>query len=233
MNARIAVLLGLALIASPFVARAQATVECRSHNFQYNECQAPLSRPQLVYQISSSSCIANRTWGFNPVTRRIWVAEGCAGVFADVGGYHYGRSDRYDRGARYYDNRGQDVGPVVAGAVLGAILGSSGKSSHSTTHYTTSNYYYSRPDSGHTSGYTGCHGLGCLVDTPADATSSNDAVDTRPQYDKQGEPNFDTKGNYQGCHGIGCDVDTPADANSDDSGNSSDSDETDDSGDGN
>lgn len=35
-------------------------------------------------------------------------------------------------------------------------------------------------------------------------------IDPRPQYDRNGEPNFDTHGNYQGCHGLGCEVDTPA-----------------------
>lgn len=55
------------------------------------------------------------------------------------------------------------------------------------------------------SGYDGCHGNGCLVDNP-------DAIDTRPQFDKDGNPNFDTHGNYQGCHGEGCKVDDP-DAN--------------------
>lgn len=34
-------------------------------------------------------------------------------------------------------------------------------------------------------------------------------IDTRPQYDRDGNPNFDTKGNYQGCNGIGCLVDNP------------------------
>lgn len=34
-------------------------------------------------------------------------------------------------------------------------------------------------------------------------------VDTRPSYDKDGNPNFDTQGNYQGCNGPGCLVDNP------------------------
>ncbi|MEQ1938997.1 hypothetical protein ABMA46_12140 [Mesorhizobium sp. CN5-321] len=36
-------------------------------------------------------------------------------------------------------------------------------------------------------------------------------IDPRPSYDRDGNPNFDTKGNYQGCHGIGCEVDNPDD----------------------
>lgn len=34
-------------------------------------------------------------------------------------------------------------------------------------------------------------------------------IDTRPQFDKDGNPNFDTQGNYVGCHGAGCGVDNP------------------------
>ena len=39
----------------------------------------------------------------------------------------------------------------------------------------------------------------------------DDDIDTRPSYDKDGNPNFDTQGNYQGCQGIGCEVDNPDD----------------------
>lgn len=45
-------------------AYADDTVECQSRHYQYEECWAgPLSAPQLVYQISNSACIVNRTWG--------------------------------------------------------------------------------------------------------------------------------------------------------------------------
>ena len=74
------------------------------------------------------------------------------------------------------------------------------------------------------SDYDGCHGTGCLVDNPdrldrsidskPQFRSSNDDVDDRPQFDREGNPNFDTQGNYQGCHGIGCEVDTPDDDDS-------------------
>lgn len=43
------------------------------------------------------------------------------------------------------------------------------------------------------------------------SSSSSSLIDDRPQYDKDGNPNFDTQGNYQGCHGIGCQVDNPDD----------------------
>lgn len=190
--------LALALGAPTFVQRAsaQSTVECHSRHYQYDECFAgPLSKPQLIHQMSGSPCILNRTWGYNPRSRYIWVAQGCAGVFADVGGYHYGRGDDFDKNARMYDHHGHDLGTVAAGAVLGAILeGMVDDKKHSHRH-TTSNYR--AEDS-----YNGCHGIGCKVDNP-------DTIDDRPQFDKNGEPNFDTHGNYQGCHGEGCLVDDP------------------------
>lgn len=190
--------LSLAIVSPAFVsqAAAQSTVECRSRNYQYDECFAgPLKKPQLIHQISGTACILNRTWGFNPKSRYIWVAQGCAGVFADVGGYHHGRGDGFDANARRYDRHGHDVGAVVGGAVLGAIIDSMAEDSTHHHHHTTSNYRYD--DS-----YNGCHGIGCKVDDP-------DAIDDRPQFDKNGEPNFDTHGNYQGCHGSGCLVDDP------------------------
>lgn len=47
------------------------------------------------------------------------------------------------------------------------------------------------------------------------ANASSSLIDTRPQYDKDGNPNFDTEGNYIGCHGIGCEVDNPDDVTDD------------------
>jgi hypothetical protein len=64
-----------------------------------------------------------------------------------------------------------------------------------------------------TDDYDGCHGTGCLVDNP---DRRNRTIDTRPQFDRAGNPNFDTQGNYQGCRGIGCEVDTPDDYSSSD-----------------
>src|SRR5688572_3176319 len=85
---------GIAVWVTASSANAQATVECQSRHYQYGECYAgPLKRPQLIHQISGSSCILNKTWGYNPKSRYIWVAQGCSGVFADVGGYHHGRGD--------------------------------------------------------------------------------------------------------------------------------------------
>lgn len=44
-----------------------------------------------------------------------------------------------------------------------------------------------------------------------DLNSNADVIDDRPQFDRDGNPNFDTQGNYQGCHGLGCEVDNPDD----------------------
>lgn len=197
---RYMVMAAVAFGAPMFVSKAQAqtTVECHSRNHQYDECFAgSLKQPQLVHQISSSACILNRSWGYNTRSGYIWVAQGCAGVFADVSGYHHGRGDTFDSNARMYDHRGHDVGSVVAGAVLGALIEGMAESGKHNRRHTASNYNYQ-------SGYNGCHGVGCFVDNP------DDDVDDTPQFDAQGEPNFDEHGNYQGCHGLGCLVDDPS-----------------------
>ncbi|WP_048648846.1 DUF3011 domain-containing protein [Nitratireductor soli] len=179
--------------------RAESTLDCRSRNHQYDECWAgPLRKPQLIHQISSSPCILNRTWGYNPKSQYIWVAEGCAGVFADVAGYHHGRGGGFDGNARMYDNRGHDIGAVIGGAVIGALIEGMADEQSRKRRHTISNH---RDDGG----YNGCHGVGCLVDDP------DEYVDSTPQFDREGEPNFDEHGNYQGCHGVGCLVDDPGD----------------------
>ena len=186
-------------------ASAQSTVECHSIHYQYSECWAgPLRAPQLVHQISSSACIVNRTWGYNRRSGYVWVAQGCSGVFADVQSYHHGRGDSWDPGARSYSDRGHDSGAVVAGVVLGALI--AGAAADKDRRHTTSNVDYSR-----TSSYSGCHGVGCMVDNPDRARDSSQDIDPRPSFDRQGNPNFDTQGNWQGCHGAGCLVDPPDD----------------------
>ncbi len=186
------------LYAGAAQAQEDTTVQCVSRDFKYEECWAAnLNAPQLVYQTSSSACIVNRSWGYNRRSGYLWVAEGCSGIFADVNGYHHGRGDTFDQNARQYDKRGNDAGKVVAGAVLGALLGAA----LAPKPHTTSNVPSSSDQR-----YTGCHGSGCLVTSPS---NSNEVIDDRPAFDKEGNPNFDTKGNYQGCHGMGCLVDTP------------------------
>jgi len=188
-----------------FAQSGTVTVECHSVGYHYSECRAPLRAPQLIHQISGSSCILNRTWGFDRRRQRLWVDQGCQGVFADVGGYHHGRSGSFDSGSRQYDDRGRDIGMLVLGSIAGAALSSSERHEHYSNYRSdTHNYAHG--------GYDGCHGIGCLVDPPADGNNSND-IDTRPSFDKQGNPNFDTQGNWIGCHGVGCDVDPPAGEN--------------------
>ena len=75
-----------------------------------------------------------------------------------------------------------------------------------------------------TDDYDGCHGTGCLVDNPDQKRRS--AIDDRPQFDRNGNPNFDTQGNYQGCRGIGCQVDNPDNDGSSDDDSSSDDDDS-------
>lgn len=181
-------------------ANAQSTVECHSIDYQYSECWAgPLRSPQLVHQISGSACIVNRSWGYNRRSGYIWVAQGCSGVFADIDSYHHGRGDTYDPGARSYSDRGHDTGAVVAGAVLAALI--AGAAEGSDHRHSTSNVNRTH------SSYSGCHGVGCMVDNPD--RDSNQDIDPRPSFDRQGNPNFDTQGNWQGCHGVGCLVDNP------------------------
>ncbi|WP_207790347.1 DUF3011 domain-containing protein [Sandaracinobacter neustonicus] len=141
-------------------AKAASTVECHSIDYQYTECSAgSLTKPQLINQISSSACILNRTWGYNPRSGYLWVAQGCSGVFADVAGYHYGRGDGYDSNARMYNDHGHDVGAAIGGAIIGALIEGMVTSNHSDYKHETSNY--ARPSRG--SGYDGCHGTGCLL----------------------------------------------------------------------
>jgi len=47
--------------------------------------------------------------------------------------------------------------------------------------------------------------------------TTDDQIDKRPQYDRNNNPNFDTRGRYIGCHGIGCKVDAPREDNGDQS----------------
>lgn len=177
--ALLAALLAMLFFATP--AAAQTTVECESHNGAYAECRAPLDAPQLVYQSSSAPCIVNRTWGFNRRTGYIWVSQGCSGVFADPGGYHHGKTDTHDQGARHYDHRGRDGG-AIAGAVLGALLiGAIESGSHTTSNRHPKSYdgchgngcLVDNPDRPQ-EGYDGCHGSGCLVDNPDRRSTSAD-----------------------------------------------------------
>ena len=161
---------GLLLTVTASAVDAEFTVDCVSHNYQYNECAAgPLNEPTLIRQTSNASCILNNSWGFNPGKNAIWVNQGCSGIFADNRGYYHGQSNTYDNGARSYDDRGRDNG-LLLGALLGAALMSDaddkkdkrkGKDHSSSNRYNYDGNSYNAP-----SGYDGCHGAGCLVDNP-------------------------------------------------------------------
>lgn len=147
---------GTLSIAAP--AFAQATVECVSHSYNYHECAAgPLRGPALIHQISNASCIMNRTWGYNPNSGYIWVSAGCSGVFADAKGYHHGKTNTADAGARHYNSTGHDtgaaLGALLGAAVIDAVIDSGSKHHSSNRHHSPS-------------AYDGCHGIGCYVDNP-------------------------------------------------------------------
>lgn len=179
--------IGALWIAGP---AAAATVECHSVDYKYTECGAgSLTQPQLIHQISSSPCILNRTWGYNRRSGYLWVAEGCAGTFADVGGYHYGKGDGYDSNARAYNNHGEDVGAVVGGAIIGALIEGMVGGQHSGSAHETSNYSsrsYSSGRSSGSSGYTGCHGMGCLLGS--DSPPEPGQTEFRSNNDSPPEP---------------------------------------------
>lgn len=150
-------------------------VQCTSKHQQYRECAAPDMRaPMLVMQTSNSPCILNRSWGFNPMTGYIWVANSCGGIFADARGqgYHHGRGGSYDRNSYYYDRRG-------------AVIGKFGRDKIASRHWESDSRGRIRYD--------------------------HPEIDPRPQFDRNGNPNFDTHGNYIGPHGLGALVDSPDD----------------------
>ncbi len=76
-------LIALALGAQSVVAGSSETVECRSQNYQRVECPVPFRRALLLEQKSRSACIEGQSWGLR--RGRLWVSDGCAGVFGDAG----------------------------------------------------------------------------------------------------------------------------------------------------
>jgi hypothetical protein len=57
-------------------------VRCSSGGYNYNMCQVDTGRGSRVYlqrQISKTSCVEGRTWGWNRAG--IWVDGGCEGIF--------------------------------------------------------------------------------------------------------------------------------------------------------
>jgi hypothetical protein len=96
--------LALLGVAAPAHARDGDTVECRSRNYKYTECEVPFRHPQLVQQLSDAECVANQSWGYNRNTGSVWVSEGCAAVFAGGGDRSYDR----DRDNHDYSDRRDD-----------------------------------------------------------------------------------------------------------------------------
>lgn len=103
----------------------------------------------------------------------------------------YGKSWGYDGGGIWVDNgcsaefavAGSDRKPsagdvaaaIIVGGVVGAVL------DNNNSHRRHVDNYYPKPRQ----------------------RQDNQWVDPTPQFDNQGNPNFDTHGNYQGPHGLG------------------------------
>lgn len=115
----------------------------------------------------------------------------------------YGRSWGYDGGGIWVDNGcsaeflvagsgrrpspGDAAAAIIVGGIVGAILDNNNRHGHH------SDNYYPRPQ----------------------PRRDDRWIDPTPQFDREGNPNFDTHGNYQGCHGVGCMVDNPDDTQDD------------------
>jgi hypothetical protein len=210
MRSLVVVPCSVSLLALSFATSAVAsTVECKSRNYEYTECRANFRAPQLVVQESRSPCIVNRTWGFNPQTRYLWVAEGCAGIFDDQRGYHYGRSDRYDTGAPRYDDRGRYIGPHGTGELVDRPWHDRAQDVDPTPQFDRNG----NPNFDEHGRYIGGHGVGQLVDDPdsQEQDRSQDVDPTVQKFDRQGNPNYDADGRYIGGHGLGTKVDPPSD----------------------
>jgi hypothetical protein len=80
---------------------------------------------------------------------------------------------------------GDDTGAIIVGGLIGAFLGAAVANQHHYDPAPRRGTYYPRRyrDSGY--------------------------VDNTPQYDRNGNPNFDTHGRYIGPHGLGALVDSP------------------------
>ncbi|WFP60534.1 MULTISPECIES: hypothetical protein [unclassified Mesorhizobium] len=76
---------------------------------------------------------------------------------------------------------GDAAAAIIVGGIVGAILDNNNRHGHH------SDNYYPRPQ----------------------PRRDDQWIDPTPQFDRDGNPNFDTHGNYQGCHGVGCMVDDP------------------------
>ncbi|WP_164759266.1 MULTISPECIES: DUF3011 domain-containing protein [unclassified Mesorhizobium] len=168
-------------------AAAPHTVDCSSVKNRYVECAARYAAPVLVMQKSSRPCILNNTWGYNPETGYIWVTGGCRGVFADQDGYHHGQAGGMDPRARRYSNQGNFIGygPLIVvkrNTINQKVMIQKNELTIINNRHDTARV--------------------------ADPEATRE-IDSTPQFDRNGEPNFDTEGNYIGPHGLGALVDAP------------------------
>jgi hypothetical protein len=60
-------------------------VECESRRDRYESCDWPREwrRPRLERQLSNSSCIEGRSWGYSRRDGQIWVDHGCRAIFSE------------------------------------------------------------------------------------------------------------------------------------------------------
>lgn len=103
----------------------------------------------------------------------------------------YGRSWGYDGGGIWVDNgcsaefavagpnRNPSAGDVAAAIIVGGVVGAILDNGNSHRHHSDNYYPKPRP------------------------RRYDQSIDPTPQFDNQGNPNFDTHGNYQGPHGLG------------------------------
>jgi hypothetical protein len=78
----------------------RTTIRCESQDERTRYCTADIrGGVRLVNQLSRSSCIEGRSWGYDQ--RGIWVSDGCRADFA-IDSYGYGNDDYYGRGRDGY-----------------------------------------------------------------------------------------------------------------------------------
>ena len=89
---------------------------CESHDRRQEYCEVDArGGVVLVNQLSRTSCVEGRTWGWDG--RGVWVSGGCRAEFALVRGRGRGRG--YDRDYdRDYDNGPPDSYPAGGGYVI-------------------------------------------------------------------------------------------------------------------
>jgi hypothetical protein len=60
-------------------------IECESRRNRYQACDWPREwrRPRLERQLSNSSCVEGRSWGYSRRDGLIWVDHGCRAIFGE------------------------------------------------------------------------------------------------------------------------------------------------------